>query len=176
MYNTPMDQPAPPVCARMPWSVRLVVAFLLALAACKVVVLLATCVRAEAITQRVLLETILHGLFALIALLLGVHLLLRLPFGRVCALGFFCALPFVKGLRYALLPREWQVAGSHRIQDIVSAAILIGLAFLLFRKDASAYLAAAPEPSEEAPGGADGAASSPSPDAALGPDEPERLP
>src|SRR5512136_2702671 len=116
-----MNTPDPPAGTRMPWSVRLVVAFLLALAAFKLVVLLLACVHAETISQRVLLETILHGLFALIALLLAVHLLLRLPFGRACVLGFFWALPLVKGLRYALVPREWQVAGIHRLQDVVSA-------------------------------------------------------
>jgi hypothetical protein len=170
-----MQQPDPATDVRSPWSIRLVVTFLLALSACKLVVLLGTCVRAETITQRVLLEAILHGLFALIALLLGVHLLLRLPFGRACAFGFFCSLPLVKGLRYALLPLEWQLAGVHRLQDILSAAILLGLAFVLFRKDAGAYLSTAPEAPRKSPPSPE-VAPAPSAHATLDPEEPERQP
>ncbi len=129
----------------MPWSLRLPVAFLFFLALGKLVLALWTCGRADAITQLVVIEAVLHGLLGLIALLLAIHLLLRLPLGRACAVGFFCALPLVKALRYAMEPVRWHVAGIHRFQDVLSAVVLIGLAFLLLQGDAGAYLSQAPD-------------------------------
>ncbi|HAK96963.1 MAG TPA: hypothetical protein DCM87_18725 [Planctomycetes bacterium] len=129
----------------MPWSLRLPIAFLFFMAMGKLALALWTCARVETISQRVIIDAVLHGLLGLIALLLAIHLLLRLPFGRAFAIGFLCALPLFKALRYALDPVRWHIAGIHRFQDIISAAVLIGLAFLLLGQDAAAYFSQAPE-------------------------------
>ncbi len=129
----------------MPWSLKLPIAFLFFTALGKLALALWTCARAESVTQRVVIDAVLHGLLGLIALLLAIHLLLRLPLGRAFAVAFFCALPLFKALRYALTPLAWHVAGIHRFQDIAAAAALIGLAFVLLRQDAGAYLSQPPD-------------------------------
>ena len=136
----------------LPWSLRLVIAFLLPLSACHLVLLLHMCLAAVDGGQHLFMNLTLHGLMSLLCLLLGVHILLRLPLARASAVVFLLALPAVKAFRYVLAPLEWQIAGAGRAQEVVAAIVYLTMVYLLLRPEAAAFLKTARRPPPPGPG------------------------
>jgi hypothetical protein len=136
-----MIAPHPGKPKKIPVELQLVIAFLFTFSVCQVALLLITCVRAEELHRQLLLQLILKGLLCLLALLLAVQLLLRVPFAKLCALLMLVAYPAVKALAYVRYPLRWQAAGQTvRFQEFFSTIVFLAMALLLLRQEVGDYL------------------------------------
>lgn len=150
-YNTPiMIAPPAEKPKHVPPALQLVIAFLFALSVCQLVAILDQCLAAGAIDRQLLLGLMLRGLLSLIALLIGIQLLLRIPLARPCALFLLISYPAVKAFRFVLFPLRWQIIGDGtRRQEFMTAVVFLAMAFLLLGRRVGEYLRVPSEDGDE---------------------------
>ena len=144
--------PEPPKASggegRVPFALKIIIGFLLALSVCQIVMILRSAIVLEELRREVLLQFLLRGLLSFLALLLAVQLMLRIPYGRACALVLLVGFPAVNALQFVLFPLKWQtLGGTGRLEEFARTATLLLVAALLFAPSVHRYMTGGDQPS-----------------------------